>query len=60
MEVLKAVREAVGEDMVIGMRVSAVEVKKHLHVPVAVVGMITTLEQAEEIIGSGKAVSDLS
>ena len=114
MEVLKAVREAVGEDMVIEMRVSAVEgipggmefeeslafmkeaqeyvdivhvsqgsifhlsaryciptyfrephkplnvdyaaeVKKHLHVPVAVVGMITTLEQAEEIIASGKA-----
>ena len=105
LEVLKAVREAVGEDMVIEMRVSAVEgipggmefeeslafmkeaqeyvdivhvsqgsvfhlsaryciptyfrephkplnvdyaaeVKKHLHVPVAVVGMITTLEQA--------------
>lgn len=114
LEVLKAVREAVGEDMVIEMRVSAVEgipggmefeeslafmkeaqeyvdivhvsqgsifhlsaryciptyfrephkplnvdyaaeVKKHLHVPVAVVGMITTLEQAEEIIASGKA-----
>lgn len=114
MEVLKAVREAVGEDMVIEMRVSAVEgipggmefeeslafmkeaqeyvdivhvsqgsifhlsaryciptyfrephkplnvdyaaeVKKRLHVPVAVVGMITTLEQAEEIIASGKA-----
>jgi hypothetical protein len=33
----------------------AAEVKKHLHVPVAVVGMITTLEQAEEIIASGKA-----
>ena len=33
----------------------AAEAKKHLHVPVAVVGMITTLEQAEEIIASGKA-----
>ncbi len=33
----------------------AAEVKKHLHIPVAVVGMITTLEQAEDIIASGKA-----
>ena len=33
----------------------AAEVKKHLHIPVAVVGMITTLDQAEEIIASGKA-----
>lgn len=114
LEVLKAIREAVGEDMVIELRVSATEgipgglefeeslafmelaqeyvdimhvsqgsifhlsarytiptyfrephkplnvdyaaeVKKHLHIPVAVVGMITTLEQAEEIIASGKA-----
>ena len=114
LEVIKAVREAVGNDMVIEMRVSAeekipgglefdeslrfmelaqdyvdiihvsqgsifhlsarytiptyfrtpyqplnvdysAEVKKHVHVPVAVVGMITTLEQAEEIIASGKA-----
>ena len=114
LEVLKAVREAVGEDMVIEMRVSAeekipggmefeeslafmkeaqeyvdivhvsqgsifhlsaryciptyfrephkplnvdyaAEVKKQLHIPVAVVGMITTLAQAEEIIASGKA-----
>ncbi len=28
----------------------AAEVKKHLHIPVAVVGNITTLEEAEEII----------
>ena len=114
LEVLKAVREAVGNDMVIELRVSATEgipgglefeeslefmklaqeyvdimhisqgsifhlsarytiptyfrephkplnigyseiVKKHLHIPVAVVGMITSLEQAEEIIASGKA-----
>ncbi len=114
LEVLKAVREAVGEDMVIELRVSAeekipgglefpeslafmelaqeyvdimhvsqgsifhlsarytiptyfrtphkplnvdyaAEVKKHLHIPVAVVGMITTMEEAEEIIASGKA-----
>lgn len=114
LEVLKAVREAVGNDMVIELRVSATEgipgglefeeslafmelaqeyvdimhisqgsifhlsarytiptyfrtpykplnvdyaaeVKKHLHIPVAVVGMITTLEQAEDIIASGKA-----
>ena len=114
LEVLKAVREAVGDDMVIELRVSATEgipgglefpeslafmekaqeyvdimhvsqgsifhlsarytiptyfrephkplntgyseiVKKHLHIPVAVVGMITTLQQAEEIIASGKA-----
>ena len=114
LEVLKAVREAVGNDMVIELRVSATEgipgglefeeslefmklaqeyvdimhisqgsifhlsarytiptyfrephkplnigyseiVKKHLHIPVAVVGMITTLEEAEEIIASGKA-----
>ncbi len=114
LEVLQAVREAVGEDMVIELRVSAVEgipgglefeeslafmelaqeyvdimhvsqgsifhlsgrytiptyfrtphqplntgysaeVKKHLHIPVAVVGMITTLEQAEEIIATGQA-----
>lgn len=114
LEVLKAIREAVGNDMVIELRVSATEgipgglefeeslefmklaqeyvdimhvsqgsifhlsarytiptyfrephkplnvgyaaeVKKHLHIPVAVVGMITTLEEAEEIIASGKA-----
>ncbi len=114
LEVLKAVRQAVGEDMVIELRVSATEgipgglefeesldfmalaqeyvdimhvsqgsifhlsarytiptyfrtpyrplnvdyaakVKERLHIPVAVVGMITTLEQAEEIIASGKA-----
>lgn len=114
LEVLKAVREAVGEDMVIELRVSAEEkipgglefdeslafmieaekyvdimhvsqgsifhlsarytiptyfrephkplnvgyseeIKKHLHIPVAVVGMITSLEEAEEIISSGKA-----
>ena len=114
LEVLKAVREAVGNDMVIELRVSATEgipgglefeeslefmklaqeyvdimhisqgsifhlsarytiptyfrephkplntgysaiVKQHLHIPVAVVGMITTMEQAEEIIASGKA-----
>ena len=114
LEVLKAVREAVGEDMVIELRVSAQEgipdgltfeesldfmelaqeyvdimhisqgsifhlsarytiptyfrephkplniayseeVKKRLHIPVAVVGMITTLKEAEEIIASGKA-----
>jgi 2,4-dienoyl-CoA reductase-like NADH-dependent reductase (Old Yellow Enzyme family) len=29
--------------------------KKELHVPVAVVGNITSLEEAEEIISSGKA-----
>ena len=114
LEVLKAIREAVGSDMVIELRVSATEgipgglefeeslafmelaqeyvdimhisqgsifhlsarytiptyfrephkplnvdyaaeVKKHLHIPVAVVGMITTLEEAEDIIASGKA-----
>lgn len=114
LEVLKAVREAVGEDMVIELRVSATEgipgglefeesldfmekaqeyvdimhisqgsifhlsarytiptyfrtphqplntkyseiVKQRLHIPVAVVGMITSLEQAEEIIATGKA-----
>lgn len=114
LEVLKAVREAVGEDMVIELRVSATEgipgglefeeslqfmelaqeyvdimhvsqgsifhlsarytiptyfrephkplnigyseiVKQRLHIPVAVVGMITTLQEAEEIIASGKA-----
>ena len=114
LEVLKAVREAVGESMVIELRVSAEEkipgglgfeeslefmkhaqeyvdimhvsqgsifhlsarytiptyfrepykplnveyarkIKSALHIPVAVVGMITTLEQAEEIIKSGKA-----
>lgn len=33
----------------------AEEAKKHLHVPVAVVGNITSLEEANEIIGSGKA-----
>ena len=114
LEVLKAVREAVGNNMVIELRVSATEgipgglefeeslafmelaqeyvdimhisqgsifhlsarytiptyfrephkplntgyseiVKQHLHIPVAVVGMITSLEQAEEIIASGKA-----
>lgn len=114
LEVLKAVREAVGNNMVIELRVSATEgipgglefeesldfmelaqeyvdimhvsqgsifhlsarytiptyfrephkplntgyseiVKQRLHIPVAVVGMITTLEQAEEIIASGKA-----
>ena len=112
LEVLKAVREAVGEDMVVEIRVSATEdtpggyelaesldfmeaaqeyvdiihisrgviftdaacntiptyfrsgplnvdfaaeAKKRLRVPVCVVGMITTLAQAEEIIASGKA-----
>ena len=116
LEILKAVREAVGENIVIEIRVSAVEglpegydfeeslefmkaaqdyvdiihisqgsifhtegpgrfttptyfldphtpvnvkyaaeAKKHLRVPVAVVGMITSLEMAEEIIASGKA-----
>ncbi len=114
LEVIKAVREAVGNDMVIELRVSAEEkipggleleesiafmelaqeyvdimhvsqgsifhlsarytiptyfrephkplntgyseiIKKRLHIPVAVVGMITTLEEAEEIIASGKA-----
>lgn len=114
LEVLKAVREAVGEDMVIELRVSATEgipgglefeeslqfmelaqeyvdimhvsqgsifhlsarytiptyfrephkplnigyseiVKQRLHIPVAVVGMITSLQEAEEIIASGKA-----
>lgn len=111
LEVLKAVREAVGNDMVIEIRVSATEdtpgglelpeslefmkaaqeyvdiihisrgsiftsalntiptyfrgrllnvdfaaeAKKVLHVPVAVVGNITSLEEAEEIIASGKA-----
>ena len=33
----------------------AAEAKKRLHVPVCVVGNITTLEEAEEIIASGKA-----
>ena len=33
----------------------AAEAKKRLHVPVAVVGNITSLEEANEIIGSGKA-----
>lgn len=33
----------------------AAEAKKRLHVPVAVVGNITSLEEAEEIISSGKA-----
>lgn len=33
----------------------AAEAKKRLHVPVAVVGNITSLQAAEEIIGSGKA-----
>ncbi len=33
----------------------AAEAKKRLHVPVAVVGNITSLQEAEEIIGSGKA-----
>ena len=33
----------------------AAEAKKRLHVPVAVVGNITSLAEAEEIIGSGKA-----
>lgn len=112
LEVLKAVREAVGPDMVIEIRVSATEdtpggyelaesldfmeaaqeyvdivhvsrgvvftlagtntiptyfkkgplnvefaaeAKKRLHIPVCVVGMITSLEMAEEIIASGKA-----
>ncbi len=114
LEVLKAVREAVGGDMVIELRVSATEgidgglefaeslafmelaqeyvdimhvsqgsifhlsarytiptyfrepykplntgysavVKERLHIPVAVVGMITSLAQAEEIISSGQA-----
>ncbi|MBR1780287.1 MAG: FAD-dependent oxidoreductase [Oscillospiraceae bacterium] len=114
LEVLKAIREAVGNNMVIELRVSATEgipgglefeeslafmelaqeyvdimhvsqgsifhlsarytiptyfrtphqplntgyseiVKQHLHIPVAVVGMITSLEEAEEIIASGKA-----
>ena len=114
LEVLRAVRAAVGEDMVIELRVSATEgipgglefeeslafmelaqeyvdimhvsqgsifhlsarytiptyfrepykplntaysaiVKQRLHIPVAVVGMITTLQQAEEILASGQA-----
>ena len=112
LEVLKAVREAVGSDMVIELRVSATEdtvggleeeesyafmelaqeyvdimhisrgnvftlagtftiptyfkgrqlnvafaerAKKRLRIPVCVVGNITTLEEAEEIIASGKA-----
>jgi 2,4-dienoyl-CoA reductase-like NADH-dependent reductase (Old Yellow Enzyme family)/thioredoxin reductase len=113
LEVLQAVREAVGEDMVIEIRVSAQEdiegglelsesldfmeaaqeyvdiihisrgsifhpraaaktiptyfqgrclnvefaaaAKRRLHVPVCVVGNITTLEEAEEILASGKA-----
>ncbi len=114
LEVLKAIREAVGPNMVIELRVSAQEgspgglacdaalafmelaqeyvdimhvsqgsifhlsaryciptyfrtphqplntgysaiVKQRLHIPVAVVGMITSLEQAEEIIASGQA-----
>ena len=112
LEVLKAVREAVGEDMVIEIRVSATEdtpggydlpesldfmeaaqeyvdiihvsrgviftdaacntiptyfrsgplnvefaaeAKKRLRIPVCVVGMITSLAQAEEIIAAGKA-----
>ncbi len=114
LEVLQAIRQAVGESMVIELRVSATEgipgglefeeslafmklaqeyvdimhvsqgsifhlsarytiptyfrtphqplntgysaiVKQHLHIPVAVVGMITTLAQAEEIIASGQA-----
>jgi 2,4-dienoyl-CoA reductase-like NADH-dependent reductase (Old Yellow Enzyme family)/thioredoxin reductase len=33
----------------------AAKAKKELHVPVAVVGNITTLDEAEEIIASGKA-----
>ena len=33
----------------------AAEAKKRLHVPVAVVGNITSLREAEDIIGSGKA-----
>lgn len=33
----------------------AAEAKKRLHVPVAVVGNITSLQEAEDIIGSGKA-----
>lgn len=33
----------------------AAEIKKHVHVPVAVVGAITDPEKAEEIIASGKA-----
>lgn len=33
----------------------AAEAKKRLHVPVAVVGNITSLKEAEDIIGSGKA-----
>lgn len=114
LEVIQAVREAVGNDMVIELRVSAAEgipgglefeeslafmelaqeyvdimhvsqgsifhlsarytiptyfrephkplntgyseiVKQRLRIPVAVVGMITSLQQAEEIIASGKA-----
>ena len=112
LEVLQAVREAVGSDMIIEIRVSATEdtpggyelaesldfmeaaqeyvdiihvsrgvvftlagtytiptyfkgrqlnvafaaeAKKRLHVPVAVVGNITSLAEAEEIIASGKA-----
>ena len=35
----------------------AAEAKKRLHVPVAVVGNITSLQEAEDIIGSGKADS---
>jgi len=112
LEVLKAVREAVGQDLIIEIRVSAqedtpgglefpesldfmeaaqeyvdiihisrgnvftiggtfciptyfkgrqlnvafaAEAKKRLHVPVCVVGNITSLKEAEEIIASGKA-----
>jgi len=33
----------------------AAEIKKHLDIPVAVVGGITTIEEAEQIIASGKA-----
>ncbi|MCR4841920.1 MAG: FAD-dependent oxidoreductase [Eubacterium sp.] len=114
LEVLRAIRETVGEDMVIELRVSATEgiegglefeeslafmelaqeyvdimhvsqgsifhlsarytiptyfrtphqplntryskiVKERLHIPVAVVGMITSMEEAERIIASGEA-----
>lgn len=33
----------------------AEQIKKHLRIPVAVVGNITSLEEAEDIIGNGKA-----
>ncbi len=33
----------------------AAEIKKHLDIPVAVVGGITTIEEAEEVLASGQA-----